>query len=207
MRFPWAAVAMGFMSSTAGTAGAEPVDGGTRVAVAAGWQLIPNARFLAQASESGHPLAGPSPGGPSIVSTFAYRPRLDTEVSVELGFAFERFRFSDGTAMEVSHLPLLLMTRWSPIVGPITAYVGVGGGYVLNFASGSPVGPVETHGAGPFLAVGALFDLSARLAFVAEYRIGFARVELPGVGFFNSVGSNLLVGVHVAFPPEDNRLR
>jgi hypothetical protein len=176
------------------------------MAVQAGWRWVPNGRFEAQARDSGHPLAGSSPGGPSILGVFAYRPTLDLETAIEVGWASERFVFAEGPAMQLSHVPVAVAARWAPSVGRFSPYLGGGLGYFLNFFSGGPLGTAESHGAGPFFLAGAALDVTDRVAFTAEYRLAFARVGLPGLGSLQTGGSQLQLGVQIAFPPEDRRL-
>ena len=85
-------------------------------------------------------------------------------------------------------------------------YVGAGVGYFLNFIAASPVGSLESHGVGPFALLGASFDLSDRVALVAEYRIAFSRVSIPGLAPLQTGGNWFLVGAQLAFAPEERLL-
>lgn len=186
---------------------AEPVESSSRIAAMGGWQVLFNARFLDQAAESGHPLEGPSKGGPAFLGTFGYRPFSELEVAIELGFSLDRYKFLSGESMTASHFPLQILFRYSPFqLGPLTPYAGLGGGYLLNFFDKTPLGPIESHGAGPILCVGLMTDPARKYSFVAEFRMGFVRVELPGIGFINTAGPSLLLGVQINFPPEDKTL-
>lgn len=189
------------------TATAAPVDGGSRIAVQAGWNYVPNARFEQQAREAGSPLAASSYGGPSVLGIFGYRPLEHLEVAIELGYTHEQFRFEGGPNTQISRIPVLIAARYTPFVSDFWPYLGAGGGYFLNFISNGPKGSLESHGAGPVLIAGAGFDLTERIALTAEYRLAFVRVGMPGVGFFNAGGNFLLVGVQYGFPPDVGNVR
>lgn len=188
--------------------GAAPVDGASRIAVQAGWNYAPNARFEQQARAAGKPLAASSPGGPTVLGVFGYRPLEQLEVAIEIGYTYERFEFAGGPTTEISRIPLLLAFRYTPAVfGNLWPYLGGGGGYFLNFVGNGPHGGLETHGAGPVFIAGAGFDLTERIALTAEYRLAFARVGMPGVGFFNVGGNFLLIGAQYGFPPDTGTFR
>ncbi|MFN7131252.1 MAG: outer membrane protein [Myxococcales bacterium] len=202
-----AALALALVSASATGALARPVDGGSRIALEAGWSYVPNARFEQQAAANGHPLAHSSPGAPTVLGIFGYRPLEKLEVSIELGYSHEQFAFANGQVAQVSRMPLLLTFRYTPWVGELWPYVGAGGGYILNFVSNTPVGAVETHGAGPVVLAGLGYDVTDRLALLAEYRLSFARVGMPGIGSFNVGGNFLMIGVQYAFAPEETSQR
>jgi opacity protein-like surface antigen len=182
-----------------------PVEDGGRIAVQAGWHYTLNGRFAELAGAAGHPLDRPSAGGPAVMAVFAYRPTLELEISLEFGYSHERFAFRD-TALELTTLPVAVAARYALVVGPITPYLGGGVGYFLNFVSASPVGSLESHGAGPMVIAGASFDVGERIALVAEYRIAFARVSIPGLAPLQTGGNWFLLGAQISFAPEEKRL-
>lgn len=192
--------------AAARAAGAEPVDQGSRIAGLVGWRYVPNARFEAQAREAGRPLARSSPGGPSVWAVFGYRPRLDLEVAIDVGWAYERFEPAGVPPLVLHQLPVGIGLRWAPLsLGPVYPYLGGGLAYFLNFFSGGPAGGLESHAQGPVFLVGGVFDVSDRVALVAEYRLALARAAVPGLGFAQVGGNALTVGVQVAFEPEPQR--
>ncbi len=199
-------LALAFLTfAKAGPARGEPVENGGRIAVLAGWHYTLNGRFAELVRDAGYPLDRASPGGPAVVAVFAYRPKLELEISLELGYSHERLAFRD-TAMELTTMPLAVAARYALIAGPITPYLGGGISYFLNFISASPVGSLESHGVGPFFIAGASFDVGDRLALIAEYRIAFARVSVPGLAPLQTGGNWFLLGAQISFRPEEKRL-
>lgn len=188
-------------------AAAVPGQGTTRIGLQLGWRYQPNGRFLEWASSSRHPLTGASPGGPSLLGVFGYRVLPELEVAIELGFGAERFRFRDDPAMTLEQMPVTLAVRWAPWGGALYPYLGAGYGYFLNFFSNAPGGTKESHGAGPTVLAGAVYDVTPRVSLVAEYRFAYCRVELTDLGYLQTGGSTFFLGAHVAFPPEDRRLK
>lgn len=185
---------------------AEPVEDGGRIGLQVGWRYTLNGRFAELAAAAGHPLAHAPAGGPAALAVFAYRPKLALEVSLEAGFARERFRFAESPPMDLWTMPVDVALRYAIVAGAITPYLGGGFGYFLNFVSSGPVGSLESHGTGPFALAGVSIDVSERLALLAEYRIAFARVAIPGLGPVQTGGNWFLLGAQVAFAPEPRRL-
>ncbi len=200
-----AASALVLLACTAATARATPNEDSTRIAVGAGWRYQPNARFGEWASGYGTPLLGPSPGGPGVLATFGYQALPNLEVSMDVGLFEERFAFADRT-MGLTNVPITVNVRYFPWQAQLSPYVGLGAGYFLNFVSDSPKGGMESHGSGPLAILGAVLELSQRWSMVVEYRLGLARVELPGVGYLQTGGNTLVLGAQMSFPPEVRRL-
>jgi hypothetical protein len=184
-----------------GAALANPPEESTRIAVAGGWRYQPNTRFAEWTSIYGTPLQRASPGGPGGLLTFGYQVQPEIDVSLDVGLFTESFAF-DGHSMSLTNVPLTLSVRWMPINARISPYLGAGIGYFLNFVSDSPVGSQESHGAGPMGILGALFEVTERWSLVAEYRLGLARVEIPGLGYLQTGGNTLVVGAQFSFAPE-----
>ncbi|MGI5865772.1 MAG: outer membrane protein [Myxococcales bacterium] len=187
-------------------AAAEPVAESTRIALQAGWRLAPNARFGELADAAGHPLVGPSAGGPGVLGVFGYRTSRQLEIALEIGWATETFGFEDST-LSLTHMPLAVAARWAPWPGDLLPYFGGGVGYFLNFFSGGPIGSLESHGGGPFALAGVSWQLADRFGLIAEYRLGLARVELPGLGWMQTGGNWFCLGAQYAFAPERRRLK
>ncbi|MBI5547049.1 MAG: outer membrane beta-barrel protein [Deltaproteobacteria bacterium] len=202
-----AALLLGGLATPA-TAWAVPPEDTTRIALQAGWRLQPNARFGEWAAKNGYPLSGTSPGGPALLAVFGYRPMSELEVSLEIGWAWERFQFVDAKPMQLNQLPITAAVRWAPLGGStIYPYLGAGYGYLLNFLTDAPGGSVESHSSTPLLMAGAVFDITDRVSIVAEYRFAFSRIAIANLGFMQAGGNTFFVGAHLAFPPEDRRLK
>ncbi len=178
---------------------------GTRIAVQGGWRYAFNTRFMEQARDSGFPLSSRSLGGPSLLAVFGYRVRLDTELSIELGWSREAFKFDEAPTLTLNNVPVLIAVRWSPWPGAINPYVGGGVGYFLNFFDGGPTSAGESHTGGPVVMVGLSVDLGERLSLVAEYRLAFARAEVSRLGYVQVGGNTLAIGLQLAFAPDKGR--
>lgn len=183
-----------------------PAEDTTRIALLGGWRYQPNARFGELAGAAGYPLSGPSAGGPSLLGIFAYRPLAEVEVALELGWAYERWRFEGGGELTLNQMPITLAVRWSPLQSWIYPYIGAGYGYLLNFFAGEN-SPPESHGSGPTLLAGAALELSERFSVVVEYRYTHCRAKLGELGALQAGANSFMFGLQLAFPPEDRRLK
>lgn len=185
---------------------ALPPENTTRIAVMGGYRYQPNARFLEWAEINGHVPRGPSPGGAAILGVFGYRPLPELEISIELGFNWEQFGFVDEKPMQLMQMPIDLALRYAPWGGKLYPYFGVGYGYVLNFFSDAPGGAIESHAAGPIVLAGGAFELSNRVSVLAEARYSYSRVEVQDLGYLQTGGLIVFLGIQLAFPPEDKHL-
>jgi len=185
-----------------GVARAEPRAEQTRIGVLGGWRYSFNGAFLDQASAAGVALER-SVGGPSLVSVFGYRPSESWEVGIELGFAYDRWGLPDGS-LQLYQMPVGIVGRWSPWSGTGSPYLGFGFGYLLNFVSNKDQS-IENHTQAPCLMLGSTFDLSEKLALLAEYRFSYGPIEFEGLGRMQTGGHSLFVGVQMSFPPEEKR--
>jgi len=182
---------------------AELQEDTTRVALQVGYRYQPNARFAEWAELTGHPLAKQSSGGPSLLGVFAYRPLQDVEVSLEIGWTYETFEFLEGKALVFNQLPITLSVRYTPFTTQyFYPYIGAGFGYFLNFFSDAPGGTPESHGQGPVLIAGGVFDLSKRFSVYVEYRYSLCRVELLDLGYMQVGGNQFFLGIQLNFPPD-----
>jgi outer membrane protein W len=187
----------------------QPEDTG-RIGLMFGWRYQPNARFNELATMNGYPITGASPGGPTVLAAFGYRALDQLEVAIEVGYAHESFKFTNvDKPFQLNQIPLTIAVRWAPFQWRFYPYIGAGFGYLLNFFSDPPppASYLESNGSGPVGIIGVTGDIWDRVSLVIEYRYTYSRVQLGDLGAMQVGGNSFFIGVQLAFPPEDRRLK
>lgn len=185
----------------ASPAAARAPDQSGRVGALAGARYIPHGHFKALAGASGVPVQSETPWGGVGLASFGFRPGAQFEVAIEAGYANDAFKF-EGSTMRVSTVPIGVTGRWWPLDTAISPYLGIGGGYVLNFFSGAPGGVNESHARGFHALVGASWDFMPRWQLWVEDRYMVAIPGLPPIGEINTGGNMVLIGISFVFAPE-----
>ncbi|MBI3181941.1 MAG: hypothetical protein HYZ28_07335 [Myxococcales bacterium] len=183
--------------------GQANLEGFGRVAPCAGWRLTPNDHFRAAASSLGLEVGRPSAGGPQLTGAFGYAASQWVEASIDLFAGGERLSVGGGTASSVTYGALVgARFQWPGAMGKqLVPYLGLHTGPVLIYVS-SESGAAETLTQAWAGSAGATLRLGERYGICAEYRLLFARGEVPGVSSLNGGGHWVSVGLVVYFPPE-----
>lgn len=178
-----------------------------RISLLGGWRHSSNGTLLRRLEAQGEPAAGPSPGGPLAVASFAYAPSEVVDVGIDLFATAERlWRGGPPAPFGVTYGALLgvrLQTLTGP-VGPFEALqpaVGLHTGPTLVVAVDRAGQGVETFTQAWAASAGLTARLPGRWGLSLEYRFLVARGQVPGRGSFNGGGNWLLVGATYTFPP------
>jgi hypothetical protein len=184
------------------TANATPLLDSTRLAIEVGWRYTPNVTFARQARENGYPITTPDRGGPAVLATFAYQFKETLEIAIEVGYSAENYRLIGAPELLLQQIPVLVDGRWwFASVGDFSFYAGFGGGYLLNYWTGGPIGFTEADTTTPVFILGMTVALSKTISLIIEDRETLARSVAETVGYAQVGGNMLTIGLHYSFPP------
>ena len=193
-----AACALAALALAAPVRAGVPEKGEGTVSVLAGWRGIPQHDLMAQLTRDGQaPLhAAFQPG---FLVELGYMPDDDLHVTIDLGYAIDRWTLKDGDAA-VKVVNILLSGDTPVIKGPRwSLYFGGGLGYSLNTFSRYGK-DTESNGSAGFLKVGFRWQLSGPVALVIEDRYTLSSADYPELKSVVNVGGNLLsIGLHFHF--------
>lgn len=185
----------------AGSAVARPVEDGTRITIFGGGRYVPHHHFEQEAQATGTPVLSSQAFGPMGLASFSYAPQPSVELSLELGYASDKYKLSTGD-LSVQNVPIVATLRWMPLEGRFNPYVGAGGGYMLAFVGGAGAGTeTETHAQEFHLAVGATFELSSGMWLNLEDRQMFAAGDIIPIGQLQTGGNALMLGLSFVLEP------
>ena len=180
-----------------------PEKGEGTITVLAGWRGIPQHALMAQLTRDGQEPVHDA-FQPGFLVELGYMPDDDLHVTIDLGYATDRWTLKDGdAAVKVINVllsgdtPVLKGQRWS-------LYLGGGLGYSLNTFSRYGR-DTESNGSAGFLKAGFRFNLTGAIALVVEDRFTLSTADYPELKSVVNVGGNLLsVGLHFHFfsPPD-----
>lgn len=188
-------------------AGATPDDDTTRIGIFLGPRYVPHGHFIDEAQASGDPVSSSTPVNGQGLLSFGYKPESYLEVALEVGYSFDSFTLQTGP-ITITSVPVVATVRFTPWPGRVYPYVGLGGGYMLNFFSGAPPaygsssGELENHTYTFHGLAGVGFDLTRQWSLFAEYRFEWSTPDIEPIGELQTGGSVLLLGVSFVFEPE-----
>jgi hypothetical protein len=191
------------LAPSIGQAGIPEVGEGTATLLA-GWRGIPQHPLMAQLKQDGlspeHDLAQPG-----FILSLGYRSDAEMHVSIDLGYAIDRWRLSSGSAS--AQTVNVLLSGDAPIWQrrDFTLYFGGGFGYAINTFSLNGAA-TESNGSALFAKVGLRVRIAGSLALVLEDRYTYSNSDYPALHSSVNVGGNLLaVGLQLHFATPDDK--
>lgn len=187
-----------------GSALARPVEDGTRITVFAGGRYVPHHHFEQEAAATGDPVKSSQALGPAALASFAYAPQPNIEISLELGYANDRYTLQSGE-LTLQNVPIVGSIRWMPLEGRWNPYLGAGGGYMLGFVGGPGAhGETESHAQELHLLAGLTYELTSTLWLNLEDRQAFAAGDVVPIGQLNEGGNTFMVGLSFVLAPAES---
>lgn len=183
-----------------GSASARPVEDGARISILAGARYVPHHHFELLAEKTGIPVTSSWPVGPEVLASFSYAPSPAIELSLEVGWATDRYEFAH-TSMALQNIPLVATLRWFPFAWRFAPYLGAGGGYMLGFVSGAPSDEVETHAQEFHALIGASYAISDKIWLLVEDRFQIASGDIIPIGQIQTGGNAFFLGVSFVLEP------